>query len=368
MRQIGEKKSRNSGISQTISKFDLEIRRRKFVAFMILRRISVAHICLRCQLRLLKQVGRPNNILKPHAQQARGIRLQQNKAWPETSGNPKLITLSGEGPAEATERDPKIRQPSDREKIRRDTVYKQLPLTNDRLTEHPLGRLHGFRGRKVREQAVGLGVDTLGAEAKVIVLRDAGIYYSPRPEIEELKGGEAVDILAQLDAERGLIGQAEVEKNIEELKPKDPQKPITWDELQVIEQQLVNGFTVSQLVRYIGSFEERRKVRGLSDVVKTQKKYPGPIIEESQWMPGKSENGEEFEESLLRGYGSDAFTPKQRLVLQLLRQCWHLEVREVIESIGEVELKIGGAELELLLSTLQLNKYKLFLLTVIRRA
>jgi hypothetical protein len=333
---------------------------------MVLRRTSGAHICLRCQSRLLKQAARPNSVLTTYAQQTRGIRLQQNDVWQETLESSKLISPSAEGPTEAAVREAKTRQPSDRKKIRRDTVYKRLPLTNDRLTEHPLGRLHGFRGRKVREQAVGLGVDTLGTEAKVIVLRDAGVRYSPRPEIEELKGGKAVDILAQLDAERGLIGQAEVEKNIEELKPKDFPKPITWDELQVIEQQLVHGFTVSQLVRYIGSFEERQKAKILSDVGKTQKKYPGPIVEESKWMPGISENGEEFEESLLRGYGSAAFTPKQRLVLQLLRQCWHLEVREVIESIGEIELKMGSAELELLLSMLQFNKSTQSLLTVVR--
>lgn len=335
---------------------------------MILRRTLGAHICLRCQLRLLKRAALSNSILPTYAQQARGIRQQQNEAWPETLDSSEPTSPLAEVPTEAAESEVKKRQASERKRIRQDTVYKRLPLANDRLTEHPLGRLHGFRGRKVREQAVGLGVDTLGTEAKVIVLRDAGVHYSPRPEIEELKGGEAVDILAQLDAERGLIGQGEVEKNIDELKPKDPQKPITWDELQVIEQQLVNGFTVSQLVRYIGSFEVRQKTKIPSNVGKTQRECQGPIIEETNWMPGISENGEEFDKSLLRGYGSDAFTPKQRLVVQLLRQCWHLEVREVIESTGEVELKMGSAELELLLSMSQVNKSTSSLLTALRGA
>jgi hypothetical protein len=187
-------------------------------------------------------------------------------------------------------------------------------------------------------------------------LRDAGVRYKPRPEIEELKDDGAVDILEQLNAERGLIDQTEVEKNIEELKPRGSQKLVTWDELQSIEQQLVNGFTVSQLVRYIGSFEERRKAEKLFDTSKINNEKLEPIIRRTAWMPGTSESGEDFEESLLRGYGSEAFTPKQRLVLQLLRQCWQLEVSEICESVGEVELEVQPVELELLLSMSSLNK------------
>ena len=67
-------------------------------------------------------------------------------------------------------------------------------------------------------------------------------------------------------------------------------------------------------------------------------------------MPQVSMTGDDFEETLLRGYDSEAYTPKQRLALMLMRQCWQLEVHEIAESLGEVELEVASTDLELLIS------------------
>lgn len=223
----------------------------------------------------------------------------------------------------------------------RDWVYKRLPLHKPKVSQYPLGRLHVRR--KLREKAVPLGLETLGSEARVIVLRDADVQFSPRPEMEALEG-EPVDILARLDAERGLIGQAEVEQNIEELRPDEDKRVVTWEELKAVEQQLLSGFTTNQLVRYIGNFEQQQKAQRAREDGQAE-----GFVRKTLWMPGISDTGDHFEESLMRGYGSDAFTSKQRLVLQLLRHCWQLEVRELVDTIGEVEVEIRPMELELLI-------------------
>ena len=156
-----------------------------------------------------------------------------------------------------------------------------------------------------------------------------------------------MDILTQLNAERGLITQADVEKNIEGFIPKT--KTISWEELQQIQRQLVSGFTTSQLIKYSDAYGRRQKKEDEEHEMGIRKGSIGAIIRKTEWVPGISETGDEFEESALRGYDSEAFTHKQRLVLLLLRQCWQIEAQEVIESIGEVELEVRGTELELLI-------------------
>jgi hypothetical protein len=205
----------------------------------------------------------------------------------------------------------------------------------------------------LREKRAELNIDSLGIPAEVIVLRDAGFHSNPRSEIEELKVIEKVDILTQLDAERGLITQADVENNIGRLKPKT--KTISWAELQQVQRQLVSGFTTSQLVKYCDAYGSRQKKGDEEHGGDTQEDSMGVIIRKTEWLPGISEASDEFEESDLRGYDSEAFTHKQRLALLLLRQCWHVEAQEVVESIGEVELEVRGTELELLIGKWELD-------------
>jgi hypothetical protein len=319
---------------------------------MISRGASGTHVCRRCQLRLSKSLP-TNSVSLPPLRPPRGARLQYNDAWAGRVETSSTLAQSPEG----------SRNDYDEGISRTLTKIKQTrgikgpgawhPLRKKAVTEHPLGRLHGFRGHRLREKRAELNIDSLGKPAEVIVLRDAGFHSNPRPEIEELKVTEKVDILTQLDAERGLITQADVEKNIEEFKPKT--KFVSWDELQELQRQLVSGFTTSQLIKYSDVHGRRPQKGNEEHELDTRNDSIGAIIRRTEWAPGISETGDEFEGSSLRGYDSEAFTHKQRLVLLLLRQCWQLEAQEVVESIGEVELGVRGKELELLIGELELD-------------
>lgn len=236
----------------------------------------------------------------------------------------------------------------------------QLPVV-------PVGYLHGFREHALRANVRELDVDALGKPAEVIVLKDSGIRYSfSQPRVENIDGDTDVDILARLDSERGLADDTEVAKNIDGLQPRSDGEAISWDEFKAIEEQLNDGFTSAQLATYIRSHRVGRRRKPAAD---EQANIFAPVQDAStnragsddtrsshisrisRWMPGISETGSRFEESPLRGYISDiAFTHKQRLVVQLMRQCWQLEVMELTDSVGELEMQIESQALELLIS------------------
>jgi hypothetical protein len=312
---------------------------------MISRGALGTHVCWRCHLRLSKSLP-INSAPAPHLRRLPGARQQHNDAWSESVETSSTLMQSPE--RSRNDHEEGIQWAPKKTKqtrgFRRPGAWH--PLRKKAVTEYPLGRLHGFRGHRLREKRAELNIDALGAPTEVIVLRDAGFYSNPRPVIEELKVAEKVDILTRLDAERGLITQADVEKNIEEFKPKT--KTISWEELQRIQRQLVSGFTISQLTKYSDAYGLRQK-RDEEHEFSSRQGFTGAITRKTEWLPGISETGDEFEETPLRGYDSEAFTQKQRLALLLLRQCWQVEAQEAIESIGEVELEVRGTELELLI-------------------
>jgi hypothetical protein len=297
---------------------------------MISRGASGTHVCWRCQFRLSQSLqNTPTSFAQ--SPRSRGVR-QLDKFWAEsTKASSTLTPASDVSQNEHDEGKPR-------------TVRKAGQKSG---AWHPLGRLYGFRGHRLREKRAELNIDSLGKPAEVIVLRDAGFYSKSLPDIEELRGAEKVDILKQLDAERGLITQADVENNIEECRPKA--KIISWAEFQLVQKQIVSGFTTSQLIKYLNAPRHRQKKVGAGYDVCSQEGSRRAIIRRTQWMPKVSETGDDFKENSLRGYDSEAFTPKQRLTLLLMRQCWELEAQEITESIGEVELQIASTDLELLI-------------------
>jgi hypothetical protein len=224
----------------------------------------------------------------------------------------------------------------------------------------------------LRERFEELNVNVLGRPAEVIVLRSSGVrvvkpkQFREEPQLEP----KPVDMLAQLDSERGLVGQKEVNNHIEELKPGNGVRKLSGDDFRNLEKKLHDGFTFNQLVGYFPSVSSLRDSSMKNSSISSSKvqQFHDSTIKEniqghaldddsastsmriSAWMPGISESGNAFVESYLRGYIHTSFTQKQRLVTQLVRQCWNLEIKEIEEDIGEVEIEVPATELELLIS------------------
>jgi hypothetical protein len=212
----------------------------------------------------------------------------------------------------------------------------------------PSGKPNGLRRHNLREERYGLDLEALGKESEILVLKESRINFTTPKIIENSQAPEPVDILTRVNNETGLPTFTEVEKNIEELRPKES-RYLNWEEFQSLQARLTDGFTVPQLERYIRSLEALcsgdRELEG-----QTSSSASSPILRISAWMPGISENVVLFDESPLRGYRSEAFTQKQRIVLDILRRHWQLEVLELNEDIGEIEIELRAIDLELLIS------------------
>lgn len=291
------------------------------VAFMIAR----PHICLRCQLRLSR---RPYSAATPVLRESNYTRV-----IPELRG-------------EETKKHSGVRRPLKNVKFVK-LGHNLLPRPIGNVSEHPLGRLYGYLGQMQRENRESLeNMSTLGDPAEVIILRDSKIntFMGSLREIDAIEP-ESIDILATLDNERGLVGQKEVEENINLLRPKEGEYPQNWEELDSLVQELQSGFTVSQLARYVQSYEAAKGPMEASPEAKS-----GALIPRiSPWIPDASNPTRTSDGDFTRGYAFESYTSKQRLALRLIRECWKLDIPEPEDGIGEVELELRPGDYELLL-------------------
>ncbi|KAK6586687.1 hypothetical protein PZA11_001744 [Diplocarpon coronariae] len=128
-------------------------------------------------------------------------------------------------------------------------------------------RFHGHRGMKKEEYREALNERTLGKRAKVIVLRDSKLNLYDLGESQErlpIKKAAHIDILGRLAEERGLVGQREVDRNIDNFRPKNERQ--TWEEVNDILRKMQDGFTMTQVNRYIEEFKRREDERPLREI------------------------------------------------------------------------------------------------------
>ncbi|KFY22404.1 hypothetical protein V493_06617 [Pseudogymnoascus sp. VKM F-4281 (FW-2241)] len=336
---------------------------------MIIRTKPSLEVCLRCQLFLSGQL----RAKRPRASTPgpfRGFRARNLHA---TSRIAQAHEDSQKKEAEEYDAEPK------RKAVSHDSATKtssSAPDDADLIIHRydpalPLGRMYGLNGSsQLGENTKTLGVDSLGKPAEVIVLQDSGaLRYVAAQLVQSTIEAPVVDILAQFNSERGLIGRDEVNDNIETLRPQG--KVLSWADIRVIEDQLSGGFTMAQLLYYIESTERQRMAAlaestasGTKDgkAAKDMAESDEPVVHavevndqniilrQSPWMPGTSDQGDGFDESSLRGYISEAFTPKQRVALNIIRLCWGIESQELVSSVGEMELQVNSTDLDLLLS------------------
>ncbi|KAH7308803.1 mitochondrial inner-membrane-bound regulator-domain-containing protein [Rhexocercosporidium sp. MPI-PUGE-AT-0058] len=292
---------------------------------MIVRPARGSHICLRCQRGLARR-----------ANASASRRVSQST-------------------------DPKPREPPERRVVRRvadadveHNSHQNFPrglgnaLNYKTFRNGVGGGLHGHRGLQVQENREPLNTTTLGDPADVLVLRDSilTLYAAGGPRSMEVMEPEHIDILSQLEEERGLVGQEEVESNIEAFRPANERQ--SWEDINELVKELQDGFTMSQLQRYIRNFEGRRDPESPLEEWVTSKK-DAKILRITPWLPGVSEIKDHFDNDPLRGYFLPSHTVKQRVVLQLLRECWMLELPELVDGIGQFEIEVHKEDLELLL-------------------
>ncbi|KAL2069311.1 hypothetical protein VTL71DRAFT_15649 [Oculimacula yallundae] len=295
---------------------------------MILRPAKGSHICLRCQRGLVRQAN------ASATQRASKSTNSKPPDYPGRRGG-RFDIAAGSG-ADYLNKSP-------------DGRGLGSALNQTKFRNEGSGRLYGHRGLQMQENRESLKNTTLGDPADVIVLRDSiiSLYGAGGLRNMEAMEPEHIDILDKLEEERGLVGQKEVEGNIDELRPTNKRQ--TWEQFNELVNALQEGFTIPQLQRYIHNFEGRREPEPPQQEWASVKKTTR-ILSVTPWLPGVSEIMEYFESDPLRGYFLSSHTTKQRTAVQLLRECWMLEMPELVDGIGQFEIKVKKEDLELLLA------------------
>lgn len=308
--------------------------------FMFARPSSSAYVCLRCHLRLARQIlPHRTSIL---AQQRIHLSISCSRPfssslpaqWVDPSG-PK--DDNGEGESRAR---------------RRDKHY------------HPLGKLRGKKGgQQVRENAEALSVNSLGKPAEVIVLRDAPRhdFIAEEGYAEEndgpAKGSSSEALLNSIEGDDVVMDQDTVNQQIDALRPRveDPNSGrliLPAKEYSRLCKVLTSSYSRSQLDAYMA--HSKHVVPEQTSLEDTQK-LPGPKNSDIQVRPWKPASKLDM---IVQKHLGKQLGPKDKnnlrklkrskLASTLLRECWKVEVAEEVERLGETICTLPQSGIRLL--------------------
>ncbi|KAI1452614.1 mitochondrial inner-membrane-bound regulator-domain-containing protein [Annulohypoxylon moriforme] len=297
-------------------------------------------ICLRCRLYILRQYNQPCQI------SSRISKLQP----------PTLRRFATESSA-----------PLDRDLSF--GVNDEAPDSNDHSKDGDRGgdRKHGgtkrinflkskrrlSRNRILTEDAQSLGSNMLGKPASVIIMRDEGVYR--RKDIpfnsnnaEDKPDERGTDIEALLDNQRKPTAAEDIRNNIHSLKPRT-ETVLSKREFRKLQTSLMGGFLHTQLGDYLD--HNRRPVPFETKADAKSIIGNGVWIKHiTPWAPlGNQSNVPEEIDSSLYGYIADSATPKEKLAVRIMRECWCLSIGELDTGLGETRVTIQSREFLLLM-------------------
>ncbi|KAL8772983.1 MAG: hypothetical protein Q9209_002003 [Squamulea sp. 1 TL-2023] len=228
-----------------------------------------------------------------------------------------------------------------------------------------------------------LGVTTLGKPAEVLRLRDlpdrhkaSKWWLKSGPDNKRLGSTEpltASDILKRVISERGLVSSARASHNIEQLKQDwlssldDQDQGPTESECYELGRQLYDGFTTKQLLGYLGE----SRIPRFRDVLDLDGPYRSLTFTRSEWrlgttpFPGDASQQlhsmaqEEKEQHTTPAHSASTLLAesrrsgdpyKQVQVNEIMQKCWYIKPRGELDMIGEVDILIPEAHLDLLVS------------------
>ncbi|QSZ34656.1 hypothetical protein DSL72_007510 [Monilinia vaccinii-corymbosi] len=332
---------------------------------MIRRHISAAHICLRCQIRLgqrsiLSSTRRAYSTesAADYEGNEEGIsngQSQYNGGESDRDGDTELYSERGIGTTRPSEWPP---ERHDDVVIRR--VHVEVPpprpsrgtktSSSSRSTSTPKLKLYGYTGTKKFGDTVTLpGVNALGKSTDVLVMRDSivKVYKREIAKIDEAPAPESIDILAKIESERGILSSEDIKTSIDEFKSQ-LDKIQTWKDFNDLVQSLQDGFSGMQLHSYIQSHPRKARMTRAPPLGVGIRYGEKATVRISPWVPETSPISQPIDFSPLRGYSLPSYTPKQILAVRILRECWRLEVPELVDGIGQVDIHFRMRDIDFL--------------------
>ncbi|KAL8962331.1 MAG: hypothetical protein Q9183_005176, partial [Haloplaca sp. 2 TL-2023] len=236
-----------------------------------------------------------------------------------------------------------------------------------------------------------LGLTSLGKPAEVLRVRDRsrgpdGLqrkgWFPPTKNNDHPGSPEPLtslvssDILERVKSEQGLISTARANENIDDLKHswlsglKQQDVPPTESECYDLGAKLYDGFTTKQLLGYIN----QRTPSNLPDLLDLSRPYRSNALTRTDWRAGTtlfpadavqrmgtSIAELDIEQGLLpRPIYTEASisyerrnskdTLKHHLVKKILRKCWNIRQRAALDVVGELDVRLDEASLDLVTS------------------
>ena len=247
----------------------------------------------------------------------------------------------------------------------------QTNAVQKRASPFPYRRIHLYR----RDL---LGIDSLGRPAEALIVRQKGTLYRPhrvrarRPPQQTLVS--ASELLARIEAERGLVGAQRVAEHLEEVKsswasnfPRN-RKP-TLVEYRALEKKIHEGFTRLQLAEYYGQ-DEAGSANDLSSPDSNN------LFTRSEWCPvitnfpgNAAQRLNKIEKETRQRYDptpeiGDVIKPQEELnsakevsrepkstiLSKVLRRRWQIQTVDEEERTGQIDIWPRRAHLRLLLN------------------
>lgn len=203
-------------------------------------------------------------------------------------------------------------------------------------------------GTQLVEDFRKLTVDTLGREAEIIVLKDAGRYRTRMPaELDEASFRERPDLDELVDQDPGL-SMDDIMENIDSFRPDICLLPAR--EFKVLFDKLMSAFTTPQLAEYVTRYMERvaqgKETPFTGGLPGSWSSRPW-IVSEMRWIP-EVQGAVPHVGRTLQGYILKSMSFKQRRVMEIMRQCWGMSVQELTSGSGTLEITIRDLEFKLL--------------------
>lgn len=333
---------------------------------MIRRHISAAHICLRCQIRLDRR-PLPSLARRAYSTELDADHEDNGLQTSNVQSQGSKWDSNGETELHTSEKDTDTARPREWPPERQDDivirrtygVLKGPKLSRGVKHIKPEGhikeykpKIYGRTGTKQVGNSVTLsGVDALGKDAEVLVLRDlmskSQKVKKKKSPLGEGPAPEPINILARLQSERGIVSSKDVEAHINECKPTEGTIQ-TWDDFNGLVQLLNKSFTIPQLKNYVQSYPEEERMRKVPSLGVGILYDENAIFRATPWVPEISPINQPVDDNPLRGYSPASYNYKQNIAVRILRECWQMEVPELVDGIGEVEVQVQIRDLDFL--------------------
>lgn len=218
---------------------------------------------------------------------------------------------------------------------------------SDETAKHRAPNTYRKGRTKLVEVVPKLSVKTLGKAAEVIVLKEGGDWFTKPFREDERPLDQGLSLEDYADQEKGL-SLDEVVENIDGLRPEH--RNLSSKEFKDVFDSLWKGFTSFQLENYVERYllrlDEGDETPFLGPTPEMAKSRPW-IMKQSVWTPEVKGAVEEVDYPL-KGYILKSMRPKQRLVMQLMRECWGMSVQELMDGQGVLEVRVRDREFKLL--------------------